>query len=342
MKAGELTQRFLIAWAIPLFVSAPAFCKAQAQSDPSHRANQSSSSATTIPEVWISPNDPTHGGATDFWAMFQPGADWAQAEHHVSVVEIAQNLVTNGPPDKLKAFYAFLKTNHIKLAVGIGMLTWSDQCGKHVEGYVPPGGSRYVADRIKAQGGELSYIDIDEALWFGRYHGGQNACHSAISALASDVAANFKEYQAVFPGVHIGDTEPLGPPPSGDPTGQWAKNTQVWIDTLQSSIGEQLSFIHEDITDWSRPLSTYLPAVSKLAHSNHIPFAPIIIAASGKGPDAAWMQSAEHNIDLLRASGAWPADQLLFSTWHVYPTHNLPESSPVAFTHLIDYYFQER
>jgi len=62
-------------------------------------------------------------GATDFWAMLQPGADWARTEHHVSVVGIAQNLVTNGPPDKLKVLYAFLKANHIKLAAGIGMLT---------------------------------------------------------------------------------------------------------------------------------------------------------------------------------------------------------------------------
>ncbi|MBB5341382.1 hypothetical protein [Tunturiibacter gelidoferens] len=317
-------------------------CIAQLQAESSQTARQSSQPANTEDEVWISPNDPTHGGAPDFWDMFQPGADWAQAEHHVRVVGIAQNLVTNGPADKLKVFYAFLKANHIKLAVGIGMLTWSDQCGKHIEGYVPPGGSRYVADRIKSLGGELSYIDVDEALWFGRYFGGTGACHSAIGTLATDVAANFKAYQAVFPDVRIGDTEPLGPPPSGDPTGQWVKNTQAWLDALQAATGQRLAFIHEDITDWSRPLPGYLPAVAKLAHSNHIPFAPIIIAASGKGPDETWMRSAEQNIDLLRKSGAWPPDHLMFSTWHVYPTHNLPESSPETFTHLIDYYFQTR
>jgi len=30
-----------------------------------------------------------------------------------------------GPPDKLRKFYAYLKENHIALAIGIGMLTWS-------------------------------------------------------------------------------------------------------------------------------------------------------------------------------------------------------------------------
>ncbi|MBV8749934.1 MAG: hypothetical protein JO103_09490 [Candidatus Eremiobacteraeota bacterium] len=271
--------------------------------------------------------------------MFQPGADWATAKRHLTGIGIAQNLVTNGPADKLRAFYAFLKQEHLKLAVGIGMLTWSDQCGKHVEGYVPPGGSRYVAERIKSLGGELSYIDVDEALWFGRYYGGARACRSAIDALAKDVAANFKAYQAVFPDVRLGDTEPLGPPPGGDPTGRWATSTQAWIDALQTESGAKLAFIHEDITDWNRPLASYLPAVAQLVHNDGIPFAPIIIAASPNGPDDAWVRSAERSIALLQASGSWPPDQLIFATWHAYPTHNLPETSPSAFTHLIFSYF---
>lgn len=228
MNAGNPIKRLLGAYVLLLFVSVSSICAAQSQAGTGQGLQQSSQPSPADKEVWISPNDPTHGGATDFWDMFQPGADWAQAEHHVRVVGIAQNLVTNGPADKLKVFYA-----------------------------------------------------IDEALWFGRYFSRAGACHSEVNALASDVAANFKEYQAIFPDVRLGDTEPLGPPPSGDPTGLWAQNTQAWIDALQAATGQHLAFVHEDITDWSRPLPGYLSAVAKLVHSNHIPFAPIIIAASG-------------------------------------------------------------
>jgi len=293
-------------------------------------------------KAWISSNDPTHGGAPDFWSMFEPGAPWARAMAHVEGISIAQNLVTNGPPDKLRSFYAFLKQNHLKLAVSIGMLTWSNRCGKHVEGYVPPGGSDYVAQRIKALGGELDTIDIDEAFWFGRFYGGENACHSPIDALAADVAANFNAYRRVFPHVELGDTEPLGPPPSGDPTGRWAKETQAWLDALEKQTGSHLAVVHEDITDWDRPLAGYLPAVADLVRRNHIAFAPIIIAARPNGPDAAWMASAEHNIALLKASAAWPPDQIVFATWHAFPTRNLPDSSPEAFTHLVNFYFDGR
>jgi hypothetical protein len=295
------------------------------------------------PAVWVSTNDPTHGGAGDFWQLFEPGAPWQSAKRHVAVFRIDQNLVTNGPPDKLRQFYAFLKENHIALAIGIGMLTWSEQCGKHVEGYVPPGGSDYVAKRIKWLGGELAYIGIDEALWFGRYYAGKNACHSSVDALAADVAANFKAYQAIFPKVRLGDVEPFGPPPGGDlPGSSWRRNGQDWIDALQSKTGAPLAFFHEDITDWQRPLASYLPDVASLMKANHIPFSPIFIAGSGSGPDAVWMQSAERNINAIRALKLDPPDHLVFATWHSFPTKNLPDTSPEAFMHLINTYFERR
>jgi hypothetical protein len=107
----------------------------------------------------------------------------------------------------------------------MGMLTWSDTCGKHVEGYVPPGGSDYVARRIRALGGELSTVDIDEAIWFGRFYGSANACHSSIDALAACVAANSDAYRRVFSDVQLSDTERLGPPSSGDRAGRWTRET---------------------------------------------------------------------------------------------------------------------
>ena len=83
-------------------------------------------------------------------------------------------------------------------------------------------------------------------------------------------------------------------------------------------------------------------AVSDLMKSNHIPFGAIFIAATGDGPDAAWMLSAERNIDAIRALKMTPPDHLVFATRYSHPTKNLPETSPEAFTHLIDYYFVGR
>jgi hypothetical protein len=63
---------------------------------------------------------------------------------------------------------------------------------------------------------------------------------------------------------------------------------------------------------WRRPLAGYLPAVSDL-------------------------MSAARNIDAIRSLRMNPPDHLVFATWHIHSTKNLPETSPEAFTHLIDY-----
>ncbi|WP_177242924.1 hypothetical protein [Bradyrhizobium sp. Gha] len=51
------------------------------------------------------------------------------------------------------------------------------------------------------------------------------------------------------------------------------------------------------------------------------------------------MASAEQNIDAIRALHMHAPDHLVFASWHVHPTKNLPETSPEAFTHLVVYYF---
>jgi len=292
----------------------------------------------TAPVVWICPNDPTRGGAKDFWDMLQSDAPWQRAKSHVKVFKIAQNLVTNGPAEQLKQLYAYLKQNHIALAIEIGMLTWNDRCGQHVEGYVPAGGSAYVANRIKSLGGELSYIAMDEPLFYGRWYSGKNACRASIDSLAQDVANNFKAYQNVFPDVRIGDVEPDGPAAQSPHSDDWIKPTQSWIDATQSKTGTRLAFFHEDV-NWNISPDDYVPKISSLMRSNHIPFGVIFISSSGAGPDETWMQNAEKNIGTVNHLNMPPLDQVIFQTWYVYPTHNLPESSPVSFAHLINYYF---
>jgi hypothetical protein len=85
-ECSEMAQRILSACAILLLFFSPMGCEAQSQRASSPILSQSSNPAVNAEDVWISPNDPTHGGAADFWAMFQPGADWARAEHHIGVV----------------------------------------------------------------------------------------------------------------------------------------------------------------------------------------------------------------------------------------------------------------
>ncbi len=292
--------------------------------------------------VWLAPNDPTHGGAEDFWDMFKADAPWENAKSHVTVLEISQNLVTNGPPDKLRSLFAYLKQNHIDLAIGIGMLTWSEQCGKHVEGYVPPGGSDYVAKRIHDLGGELAYIDADEAVQFGRYYNGANACHASLDAIAGDLAQNFAAYKKVFPKVQLGETEIFSPHADRPHDDSFLHYTQNWLDILRAKTGVPLAFYHQDVIWSAAPalrVEDYVPKLSALMHDKHIAFGVILIASNGAGPDDKWIASAESNIDAIKQLPMAPMEHLMFSSWYKPPAHNLPEMSPEALTFLIDYYF---
>ncbi len=299
----------------------------------------SCTSAQAGQTVWISPNDPTRGGAEDFWDLAKAGSPWQKAKGRIGVLEISQNLVTNGPPDKLREFYTFLKENHISLAIGIGMLTWTDQCGKHVEGYVPPGGSAYVAKRIKNLGGELAFIDVDEAVQFGRYYNGPNACHASLSAIADEIADNFAAYKQIFPEVRLGETEIFSPHPDRPNDEQFLSFTQNWLNLIKAKIGAPLAFYHQDVIWSSLSPKYYVPKLSALMRQNHVPFGVILIASNGNGPDAAWMESVKANIRTVKALPMAPMDHVMISTWFKPPSHNLPETSPSAFTYLINYYF---
>lgn len=87
-----------------------------------------------------------------------------------------KNLVSNWLPDKLCSVRARQKQNHLKLAISIGMRTWTDPCSNQ-RGDVPPGGSEYVARRIKALRGELTSR-------FGCVYCGVNVYHGLMNARA--------------------------------------------------------------------------------------------------------------------------------------------------------------
>jgi hypothetical protein len=95
-----------------------------------------------------------------------------------------------------------------------------------VEGYFAPGQMAALAAKLKRAGGTLEYIAMDEPLWFGHYYNEKNACHSSIDNVVARVAANWREYQKVFPNVIIGDIEPF---PSITAQPSWQSDYRTWM-----------------------------------------------------------------------------------------------------------------
>src|SRR6185437_10416725 len=112
-----------------------------------------------------------------------------------------------------------LRDRNIKLAVESLSQNWVDQpvCGKDVEGYGHPGEPATIVNKLKRVGGTLSYVVMDEPLWFGHFYSGPNACHSSVSNVADRVAGIIEVYRRGFPDLVVGDIEPI-PSLTGQPS----------------------------------------------------------------------------------------------------------------------------
>jgi hypothetical protein len=301
----------------------------------------------SVPQlIWFAPlnsfNTNGDGGIVpyaevDYMQLFAAGAPWTQARSHTQVFKIVEQLAAFGTDSELQTIFSYVNANNLTLALEAGPLITSPQCGLGVEGYTSGAAfATATAQRIKALGGNLAYISMDEPLFYGHFYQGTNACQASVETVAQQAASTMQAYQAVFPEVQVGDIEPLDS--FADPAGVWVSTTQEWIGDFQAAAGFPLAFLHDDVT-WSVPLNQYLPQLQPLLTQQSIPFGMIFNGTNNAVSDAGWMSAAEQNIQAYNSSGDAQPAQVIFQTWDPYPTHVLPETSPTSLSYLVDFYF---
>ena len=144
-----------------------------------------------------------------------------------------------------------------------------EPCGKGVESYTDPAGNAQITRKIKADGGELVYVTMDEPIFNGHYYSGPNACHSTIEVVAERAAAIMREYQKVFPNVKFGDTEPF---PGLTKQHNWRAEYKQWLGTFNRVLGTPITFLNIDM-NWPEDnwhLQPSLQQVRRFAHDDHL------------------------------------------------------------------------
>jgi hypothetical protein len=293
-------------------------------------------------QVWFSALDPVqrpevgYGGSPQYMDLFSPNAPWQHAASHVRVFKVYGQWVDQASDVDLRRQFADLKQRGIALGLDAGAMTAPGPCGIGVEGY---GGQSLVqmAKRIQQDGGTLSYLAMDELLYFGSIYDGKNACHWTPEQAVAAAVPNLKVLLAAFPDIKVGDIEPVGEPPLETTNDRYRRG----IEAFQRALGFPLVFFHADVS-WSTPsFSEKLVALHKMVESEHVPFGVIYDGNPNDFSDATWLQSAEsHMAEVERAIGT--PEHVIFQSWNRYPRKLLPESAPDAFTHLIDSYFHTR
>jgi hypothetical protein len=147
-------------------------------------------------------------GSDDFMDLFSPDAPWQSAARHIQVLKLYGEWVLGTATDEqLRRVVTDLARRGIALGVEGGPLK-ANACGGGVEGFAEPQWAR-IAGRIKAAGGIIDYIDMDEPFYYAHFYHGPKACHWSTEAVAHEIGAFIQQLREQFPDVVIGDAEPL-------------------------------------------------------------------------------------------------------------------------------------
>jgi hypothetical protein len=244
------------------------------------------------------------------------------------------------PDADLAKVAARLKEKHV--ALGIEALAQAYDppgCGGGVEGYYPTDQVAALAAKLKRAGTEVSYIAMDEPLWFGHYYNGKNACHSSIENVAERVAKNLHEYLKVFPNAMIGDGEPF-PSITDQPT--WKDDYRHWMEAFRAKTGKSLAFTDVDINWGVKNWPASLQAMSGFARDLNMPLG--IIYNAGPPPasmsNQAWLDGAVRNFTHIENALHIVPNWVVFTSWEKYPGHALTDENGPGEDYIVKKYLQ--
>lgn len=293
--------------------------------------------------IWFAPLPPMPErvgrefiGSVDFMKLFAEDAPWTNAAHHVDVFKLLGDWVIDYATDvELRQAVADLNRRGIAIAFEAGALIPTEACGMGVEGFDGPGQGVQIALRIKAAGGTVRYVSLDEPFAFGSIYSGPNACHWPAEKVSQEVADYIRGIKSIFPNVIVGETEPLWADVSVD-------TYKHWLQTYRAVTGSQLSFFHFD-NDFTRP--DWADAAKELENFSHdlgISFGIIYLGNYDDTSDGEWVGHGEERMVTYEIQTGGRPDHVIFQSWEDHPDYLLPESDPTTFTHLIDRYFRTR
>ena len=285
-------------------------------------------------EIWLSPVDPAvwhrqkgHTQPNDFMDMFDEHAPWQKAAGLAKVFMIDPDFIIYGKEDMVSRMIADLKRRKIDLAVEMGMLYGDLKCGK-MEGYLDPTAPWTLVTRLKKLGGELRYVVIDEPLFFG-HREQPGGCMFPMVEVARQVAKHVADMRKTFPGLQVGDSEPIGQLHPDD----WVQEIMQWIEAYRAAVGEPLAFIHVDIA-WQSPIwADHLKTLYSYTHSKGIKFGIIYNGAGKNGVD--WTRTAEQRFMDIESRLKIVPDLAIIQSWEPQPDHVMPDGQPGTLTNLV-------
>ncbi len=294
-------------------------------------------------DVWLIGVDPQTQKArhvtepADYMNLFRPDAPWKKAASGLAVFKFGTRFVLQSDDAQLKTVIDDLKRRHIAFAVELGMLESNGpgSCGFGVEGYGNANTVESVAKRVKALGGQIDYVAMDEPVWFGHIvdklqkttgHG----CQYSVPEVADRVAPKIALLRRYFPDIKIGDIEPVSARVPGGP--QSIQDILSFEDLLRKKTGSAPVFVHADVA-WATPgWQPLMVTLGEGVRAKGMRFGVICDGDPTAGDNEAWVDQALQRCRAVEANPRTRPDDLLAQTWEPLPTKMLPETDAGTLT----------
>lgn len=278
-----------------------------------------------IPDV-LTPNGFTTDA--DFPQLFTLPSQWPGGLARTSAFLYRTHYVQTTPDATLQAQFAFLASQHIAVAVVMGVVEASG-CGAGIEGMVyGPNVNPGVAARLRALGADVQYLIADEPLTFGHYSMLPGACQYSIPLLTSQFAREVAGVRASFPEIRVIDNEAATRLQIFADVGQW-------VDGLRAALGPAVRLAMGLDVQWQVPWTTWAQQIVPLLEQHDIRYGLLIHGTGQDQTDAAWLAAAESYAQAWEALVPARPRFVSIQSWNINPTHALPETDPTSFTSLI-------
>jgi hypothetical protein len=295
------------------------------------------------PLVWFGPLPPLKvhekrpfTGSLDFMQLFQPDAQWPKAAGRVQVFKLFGEWVSESATGgELKQVFDDLRRRGIAVDVDEGPLTATTECGQAVEGFAGIREGQHIAQRVKAAGGTIDLIDMDEPFVDASLYDGPNACHWSTEVVAERVYSYVQAMHLEFPNAIIGTSEPYW-------KGMKPQDLENYIEAYRRASGAYFPFFHLDL-DYSIP---NWPQVAReledYCRARGIAFGIYYVGNWSDASDEAWLSTAGERVKTYELQYGGRPDHVIFQSWNDRPDYSLPETTPYTFTNFVNAYMEDK
>lgn len=292
----------------------------------------------TVPEqVWFAPNM----GSRDYIDLFSHPEQWPTARSKIDVFKFYTQNLLNFPCDIcgnniLNAFVdvqAFQKLTAWDIAIGLeagAVKEWG--CTGEAEFQAV----RVAVENVRANGGTISYLAMDEPYIGGELEANGQSCGYTMAQSADATAYFVNRTRTAYPALVLGDIEPY-------PHFSVAQ-LQEWISALEAR-GVMLDFFHLDVDMEQAAVDGHdvaadLWALHQFSQAHGIPFGVIFTANwTQAGSEQTYFESTLDWIGTVNDAIGMP-NTVIFQSWqgpdfdgvHAVPI-NLPENDSAVYSH---------